>query len=106
MKTTPGPWFVDGHNITAVIANEGDLAYPKWKHVCRCDYGYADPEKYFELNKANAKLIAQAPRMLELLNDAFVTLDILTNNGIKIRDYDQKDVKTQIELLIKSLSNG
>lgn len=67
MKHTPGPWEIDGHNLTAVIHNEGSVTWPQWKHVCNCDYGYADPEKHFEENKANAHLIAAAPEMLEAL---------------------------------------
>jgi hypothetical protein len=99
-ETTPAPWFVDGHNITAVIANEGSLEWPKWKHVCTCDYGYADPEKYFELNKANARLIAQTPYMLELLKQCVTTFDILKlQNVFK----DDLSLRNEIKVLIERL---
>jgi hypothetical protein len=67
MKHTSGPWEVDGFDTTSVIKNEGSEIWPQWKHICRCDYGYADPEKHLEGNKANAKLIAAAPELLEAL---------------------------------------
>lgn len=102
MKTesTPSPWFVDGHNITAVIANEGSLTYPQWKHVCTCDYGHADPEKYFELNKANAKLIAQTPYMLELLKQCAATFEILRLQKVFMTDLKLKE---EIDIFIKRL---
>lgn len=103
MKTEPtqAPWFVDGHNITSVIANEGSLAFPQWKHVCNCNYGYADPEKYFELNKANAKLIAQTPYMLELLKQCSASFEILRLQKVFMTDLKLKE---EIDLLIKRLN--
>jgi hypothetical protein len=62
LKHTPGSWHVDGHNLTAVISKINEHHY---KHICTCDYGYSHPEEHFELNKANAKLIAAAPELLE-----------------------------------------
>jgi hypothetical protein len=67
-KFTPGPWHVDGHHTTAVIAEvEPNLHY---NHVCTCDYGYTNPGAHLELNQANARLIAAAPEMYELLKNA------------------------------------
>lgn len=70
-KHTPGPWHVDGHNLTAVIASETKQGltqdWTTYQHVCDCNYGCTDREKHFEMNKANAKLIAAAPTMLQLI---------------------------------------
>lgn len=62
---TPGPWEIDGFDITSVIVKEGNY----WKHVARCDYGYSKPESNFEVNKANAKLIAASPDLLHSLTE-------------------------------------
>lgn len=65
IKRTPGTWHVDGFNLTAVIAKkEGDRHY---EHVCSCNFGYYSNKSDFELNKANARLIAAAPELLEAL---------------------------------------
>lgn len=69
-KHTPGPWSLDG---TTVIAermprvtygkkNEFDRAYI----VCQPSL-YSDPEWGGEEKRANAKLIAAAPELLELV---------------------------------------
>lgn len=63
IKRTPGTWHVDGFNLTSVIAKkEGDRHY---EHVCSCNFGYHSNESDFELNKANARLIAAAPELLD-----------------------------------------
>lgn len=68
MKHTEGRWHVDGHNLTAVIAEQNAFtAYPTYQHICDCNYGYADPLKHLELNKANARLISKSPEMFKLL---------------------------------------
>lgn len=68
MKHTQGKWVVDGHNLTAVIAEQNsDSNHPTYTHICDCNYGYAEPLKHLEINKANAKLIAAAPALLEAL---------------------------------------
>lgn len=65
-KFTPGPWEVDGFDLVSIIKNERPgTNYPAWRHISKCDYGYSNPEKHFEENKANAKLIAAAPELLE-----------------------------------------
>lgn len=76
-KGTPGPWHIDGHDLRSVIAVDpiSNDRHTFYKHVCSCDYGYAKPEDFIELNKANAKLIACAPEMLEML------VDIYENDG-------------------------
>lgn len=72
-KHTPGPWSVDGHNLTAVIGVEIKQGitqeWTTYKHICDCNYGHAVPEAHFEENRANAKLIAAAPEMYRLLKE-------------------------------------
>jgi len=63
-----GIYHVDGHDLTSVIMeyqNTIGTPYPAYKHICKCDFGYADPEKHFEINKSNAKLIANALNQLK-----------------------------------------
>lgn len=95
------PWFVDGHNITSVIANEGSLEWPQWKHIANCNYGYADPEKYFEENKMNAKRIAKVPTMIYLLKKTALTIDILRAQKTFI---DTPELLAEIELCLKELN--
>jgi hypothetical protein len=65
MDTENRKWSVDGYDLTSIIEEQND-GY-SWKHVCRCDYGYAEPEKHFDLNKKNAKIIAASLDMLNAL---------------------------------------
>lgn len=75
-KFTKGEWVIDGFNTTAVLSmtvkygSTGE--FRQYQHICDCNYGYAEPEKHIELNKANAALIASAPELYEALK-AFVT---------------------------------
>jgi hypothetical protein len=67
-RFTPGPWEVDGFDLVSIITNTTPgTSFAAWKHISKCDYGYLNPEKHFEENKANAKLIAAAPELLEAL---------------------------------------
>lgn len=67
-KTTEGIWHVDGFNLTAVISEQNsETNHPSYKHICDCNYGFTNPEKHFEENKANAKLISASPELLHNL---------------------------------------
>ena len=57
-RHTPGPWEVHGRQPTFVRANGGK------KHVANTDSMGDDEE-----NKANARLIAAAPELLESLRE-------------------------------------
>jgi hypothetical protein len=61
MKHTPGKWEIDGYETTAVIALKGG----KWRCVAKC--GLHNGMTPLDLNeqKANARLIASAPELLE-----------------------------------------
>jgi len=60
-KMTPTPWEIDGYNMTAIIHNmQPEANHPAWKHVASCDYGYATPDDFVDLNMANAKAIVSA----------------------------------------------
>lgn len=72
MKYTKGQWSVDGFNTTSVITNINGFT-----KVCDCHLaGLTGNEalQFLEENKANAKLIASAPELLEALM-AIVTKD-------------------------------
>jgi hypothetical protein len=64
-KHTPGPWTLDGHNLSSVIRCTVPRGHPDAKHTC------GDYETIAECGgdnwKANARLIAAAPDMLEAL---------------------------------------
>lgn len=72
-KHTPGPWRVEfhaddtGRNLEGRISTCADFGYIQWDNfakVCATD----------EEGKANARLIAAAPDLLEALQGAFVAL--------------------------------
>lgn len=64
-KHTPGPWALDGHNLSAVIRCTVPRGHPDAKHVCG-DYetiARCEGDNW----KANARLIAATPDMREAL---------------------------------------
>jgi len=63
MKHTEGEWSVDGHNLRSVICKVGDK---KYKTICTSKIEGQNVDS-IEEEKANAKLIAAAPDMLEAL---------------------------------------
>lgn len=65
-KHTPGPWHVDTSSISQFNIVDSNLFV-----VCDTICG---EEKSDEVNEANAKLIAAAPEMLEILERAYKTL--------------------------------
>jgi hypothetical protein len=71
---TPGAWFVDGFDLTSVIVETTPRTF---KHIVKCNYGYGDPLTYLDENKANARLIAAAPKMLDALEEAVSTIETL-----------------------------
>ena len=67
---TPGPWKADGSVVYGNSGSEGDC------HVANC-YG-PNPNRAIDVHrigKANARLIAAAPQLLEALKDAQKALD-------------------------------
>lgn len=64
-------WEVDGFNTTAVIEK---MENGGWKHVCNCNYGYAEPQKHLELNKENAKKISAVPDMIVALENCVTAM--------------------------------
>lgn len=77
-KGTKGDWSVDGFDLTSVIVSVNEVG---WKHLCRCNYGYVEPESHFEENTANAHLIAAAPDLLDACIEALDLLDNLNKHG-------------------------
>lgn len=77
-KHTPGPWVLDGHNLSSIIHCVKERGNPEAKHLCG-DYetiARCEDENW----KANARLIAAAPDLLEALE---MCLDCLAENGVK-----------------------
>lgn len=68
MKTK---WSINGHNLTSVMESEAPH-----KHICSCDYGYAEDGtgKEHARNVEHARLIAAAPELLEALGNALFYL--------------------------------
>ncbi|MEL7586648.1 MAG: hypothetical protein AAGU19_08025 [Prolixibacteraceae bacterium] len=71
---TPGEWFVDGFDTTSVITKDTQVTY---KHITRCNYGYADPLRHLEENKANARLISSAPNMFNVCKEIIRLKDLI-----------------------------
>jgi len=72
-KHTPGPWTIDGFNMAAVIHCTKERGHPDAKHltgdyeqIARCEG---------ENWKANARLIAAAPELLEALSNLLNCVD-------------------------------
>jgi hypothetical protein len=73
-KFTPGPWDIDGFNISKVIAKNKDGRY---RLICDCHLGVNSFLENFNENVANAHLIAAAPELLEACKKALAELDFL-----------------------------
>lgn len=59
---TPGPWFLDGHNLSSVIHCTVPKGHPDARHVCG-DYEQI-ASAHGDNWQANARLIAAGPDML------------------------------------------
>ena len=81
-KHTPGPWRVDGEDISApdvpcINICAGDFG-PSFYHVCDVSSQLNERTEQFELldsDWANAHLIAAAPEMLAALEEAVRWID-------------------------------
>lgn len=68
VRPTPGPWHSDGERVLTMTGKERLVANIYAPGVLYADDGSgADPNAYFEVVAENARLIAAAPEMLELL---------------------------------------
>lgn len=65
VKHTPGPWVLDGHNLSSVIRCTVPKGHPDARHVCG-DYEQI-ASAHGENWQANASLIAAAPDLLAAL---------------------------------------
>lgn len=68
-QRTPGPWNVQGRHQTEVSGPAGTHI------ICDLGGGGAPSEEIFEAAQADARLIAQAPAMLDALREALRVLD-------------------------------
>jgi len=62
---TPGPWVLDGHNMSSIIRCTVLRGHPDAKHTCGDYETIADCKG--DNWKANARLISAAPDMLDAL---------------------------------------
>jgi hypothetical protein len=78
MKHTPGPWFVE--------INESEDAdwSRKWPTIQSAEYEIVGTEGLYgeiETDKANARLIAAAPDLLEALEDCLRVVEFLASDS-------------------------
>lgn len=62
---TPGPWLLNGHNLSSIIRCTVPKGHPDAKHICG-DYEQI-ASAHGDNWQANARLIAAAPDLLEAL---------------------------------------
>jgi hypothetical protein len=97
-KHTPGPWEVtcddsDGSHVIRMASAIEDRGKYEPQHIINYEHGL-DPdedEDQFDEAEANARLIAEAPAMEELLEQ-------LVEYADELNDEDQRDVKAWIGL--------
>lgn len=89
MKHTPGPWKVTDNNYTLGVETE-DGKYS----VCDVCLSNGETRNDAEEDKANARLIASAPELLEALKWAMIFVRDL-------RYEEQKEKKAKIQALIQ-----
>ena len=107
---TPGTLYVDGYNTTAVIAEtiqEGITQdWSSFQRVCVFDYGHADQEKHFELNKANAAEMVKRwnafPELVEALQKIYDVVPKQNNDADWWSD-QLASAMNKIESIIKKL---
>lgn len=66
-KHTPGPWYISDHSELYIV--QKDEEGPEEYAICKMHTAWGEEER-----KANSKLIASAPDLLQALIDASVTL--------------------------------
>lgn len=101
-KHTSGPWNVDGHNLTSVIAGPyGDANL--YAHICSCEFGYQKHEAHcFDIDKNNAVLISRLPKLLEAL--VLAREYVATTEGVTPRGTNGKNLVTpDLEKIDKAL---
>lgn len=73
MKPTPGPWVITGFETLKIFSNHP----PKMRRICSVAHES-------EEDKANAKLIAAAPEMLDVLERLVIGAQMPAMNYVKI----------------------
>jgi len=64
-KHTPGPWMVDDCDSGVIVCKDGDIAVCSIGCIPKKDF--SDDIECYEITRANARLIAAAPDLLEAL---------------------------------------
>lgn len=84
-KGTPGPWFIDDQSDDYEMAIVGHPTWPCTRNGKRGVWDVCKIETDTEDTKANARLIAAAPDLLEALKTLIAATDALAdiaNSGI------------------------
>jgi len=95
-KGTPGPWFTDGDGIVRVKSDAGIMSDPPikvgsgWREDCWCDEDANDE------SKANARLIAAAPDLLE-------ALILMSAPAATLPEYRSKHIMKAMAAIAKAL---
>lgn len=102
MTHTPGPWFTKKDNPLHVRCHAGRISYPSATQICAVRPYPHTPEARAEA-RANARLIAAAPAMLEALRiittNAKVQPDASMEGATDIYAVPLDDIDTALALL-------
>lgn len=100
-KHTPGPWTVDAHDPTCVARNEM-LILRCFKSAAHSHNGTCK-----DLDaEANARLIAAAPEMLDLLEVLARTLCDVSNDASLMTRDNAGEFSEEIQMLIARIESG
>lgn len=91
-KHTPGPWVIDGHNLSSVIRCIRPKGHPDARHACG-DYEQI-ATSCGENWKANAHLVAAAPDLLEMVKLLEKSLEYYIAIDQRAGDEDSARAKT------------
>lgn len=101
---TPGPWFIDGGLIEAPNGERANGEPRRWLigEICAGTGAASERLPSKSQQKANARLIASAPELLEALRDAAHDLEYIGNRPWRLRSEGDKLVALERAKKIRS----